>query len=267
MHRLGLAWEFTTGTHRVIEATPVVIDGVMITSGPLGRVWALDAASGRELWSFEPEVDMQVNRAACCDWANRGVAVRDGRVFAAALDGWLYALDAKTGKLVWKVDTIVDRERGYTFTGAPEMAGDLVVIGNAGAEYDTRGYVTAYDIADGSEAWRFWTIPRDPKLGPQESAVARRRAEDLEQGQPLGRGRRRHGVGRDRLRRADRPASSSAPATAGPTTSATARPAAATTCTWRSVVALDAKTGAPTLALPGDAAATAGTSPRRSRWC
>ena len=169
MHRLGLAWEFKTGTHRVIEATPIVIDGVMITSGPMGRVWALDAASGRELWSFEPEVDMQVNRAACCDWANRGVAVRDGRVFTAALDGWLYALDAKTGKLLWKVDTIVDRGRGYTSTGAPEVAGNVVVIGNAGAEYDTRGYVTAYDVSTGREAWRFWTVPRDPKLGPQEA--------------------------------------------------------------------------------------------------
>ncbi len=169
VHRLGLAWEFKTGTHRVIEATPIVVDGLMITSGPLGRVWALDAATGRQLWSFEPEVDMQVNRAACCDWANRGVAVREGRVFTAALDGWLYALDAKTGKLLWKADTIVDRGRGYTSTGAPEVAGSLVVIGNAGAEYDTRGYVTAYDVSTGREAWRFWTVPRDPKLGAQEA--------------------------------------------------------------------------------------------------
>jgi quinohemoprotein ethanol dehydrogenase len=167
--RLGLAWEFLTRTHRVLEATPIVIDGVMYVSGPLGRVWALDAASGALRWSFEPEVDMQVNRSACCDWANRGVAVRDGRVFVAALDGWLYALDAGTGAMLWKADTIVDRGRGYTSTGAPEVTRDLVLIGNAGGEYDTRGYVTAYEMKTGREAWRFWIVPRDPRLGPQEA--------------------------------------------------------------------------------------------------
>ena len=74
--QLGLAWEYDLGTARVQEATPVVIDGVMYTSGNLGRVYALNAATGEELWTFTPEVDMQANRAACCDQANRGVAVR-----------------------------------------------------------------------------------------------------------------------------------------------------------------------------------------------
>lgn len=167
--QLGLAWEYDLGTERVQEATPVVIDGVMYHAGNLGRVYALNAATGEELWAFEPEVDMQINRAVCCDQANRGLAVRDGRVFVAAIDGWLYALDAATGAVAWRVDTITERKRGYTVTGAPELAGDLVVIGNAGAEYDVRGYVTAYNVADGSEAWRFFTIPRDPAEGPQES--------------------------------------------------------------------------------------------------
>ena len=72
---LGLAWEYDLGTARVQEATPVVIDGVMYTSGNLGRVYALNAATGELKWKFEPEVDMQVNRAACCDQANRGVQV------------------------------------------------------------------------------------------------------------------------------------------------------------------------------------------------
>ncbi len=166
---LGLAWEYDLGTARVQDATPVVIDGVMYTSGNLGRVYALNAATGEALWTFTPEVDMQVNRAGCCDQANRGVQVAGGKVFVASLDGWLYALDAGTGTVEWKTDTIADRQRGYTVTGAPEIAGDLVVIGNGGAEYDVRGYVTAYDMADGSEEWRFWTIPHDPKDGPQES--------------------------------------------------------------------------------------------------
>ena len=172
--RLGLAWEYDLDSERVQEATPVVIDGVMYTSGNLGRVYALDAATGRELWTFEPEMDMQIARAACCDWANRGVAVSDGPdgrlVLVGALDGRLYALDAADGSVVWSVDTVADHTRGYTSTGAPELAGDLVIIGNGGAEYDTRGYVTGYNVADGSQAWRFWTVPHDPAEGPQEHA-------------------------------------------------------------------------------------------------
>jgi quinohemoprotein ethanol dehydrogenase len=166
--QLGLAWSYDLGTGRVQEATPVVIDGVMYTSGNLGRVYALDAATGRALWTFEPEVDMQVNRWACCDQANRGVAVRGDKLFVAALDGVLYALDRKTGQVAWKADTIDNRKRGYTITGAPEVAGDLVVIGNAGSDYDARGYVSAYQADTGKLAWRFFIVPRDPKLGPQD---------------------------------------------------------------------------------------------------
>lgn len=167
--QLGLAWDYDLGTARVQESTPVVIDGVMYASGNLGRVYALNAVTGEELWTFTPEMDMQVARSACCDWANRGLAVSQGKVMVAALDGTLYALNQQTGAIEWQVDTITDRERGYTITGAPEVAGDLVVIGNAGAEYDTRGYVTAYNVADGSQEWRFWTVPHDPAQGAQES--------------------------------------------------------------------------------------------------
>ena len=165
---LGLAWEAHLGTQRVLEATPVEVGGVLYTSGVAGRAYAFDAASGRELWKFEPPVDMQVNRTVCCDMANRGVAVAQGRVYVASLDGWLYALDARTGVIAWKSDTIVDRKRGYSSTGAPEVAGDVVVIGNAGAEYDVRGYVSAYDLGSGQLRWRFWIVPRDPQLGAQD---------------------------------------------------------------------------------------------------
>ena len=165
---LGLAWSVDLGTNRVLEATPVVIGGVMYTSGVAGRAYAFDAATGKELWRFEPQVDMQVNRAVCCDMANRGVAVARGKVFVSALDGWMYALDARSGQVVWKSDAVVDRNRGYSSTGAPEVAGDVVVIGNAGAEYDTRGYVSAFDLETGELRWRFWVVPRDPRLGPQD---------------------------------------------------------------------------------------------------
>lgn len=165
---LGLAWVAELGTNRVLEATPVVIDGVMYTSGVAGRAYAFDAATGRELWRFEPQVDMQVNRTVCCDMANRGVAVANGKVYVAALDAKLYALDAKTGAVVWQADTVYDKTRGVNSTGAPEVAGSVVVIGNGGAEYDVRGYVSAYDLETGRLAWRFHTVPRDPRLGPQD---------------------------------------------------------------------------------------------------
>ncbi|MBC7987309.1 MAG: PQQ-dependent dehydrogenase, methanol/ethanol family [Sphingomonadaceae bacterium] len=175
--RLGLAWEYRLGTGRGLEATPIVIDGVMYTSGVAGRVYALDAASGAERWAFTPELDMQVNRTVCCDMVNRGVAVHDGKVFVGALDGILYALDAETGAVVWRADTRDGSGRGINITGAPEVAGDVVVIGNAGAEYDVRGYVTAYDVATGAQRWRFYTVPRDPALGPQDHPDLERAAE------------------------------------------------------------------------------------------
>ena len=165
---LGLAWEADLGTARGQEATPVMVDGVLYVAGNAGRAYAFDAASGRELWRFEPEVDMQRNRTACCDMVNRGLAVAQGKVLIAALDGWLYALDARTGAVVWKTDFIEDRKRGDNSTGAPEVAGDVVVIGMGGAEYDVRGYVTAMDLRTGAIRWRWHVVPRDPALGPQE---------------------------------------------------------------------------------------------------
>lgn len=166
--RLGLAWSADLGTDRVLEATPVMVDGVLYTSGVAGRVYAFDPASGHPLWQFTPDLDMQVNRWVCCDQANRGVAVAEGRVYVGALDGWLYALDAKTGAVMWKVDTIADHGRGMSSTGAPEIAGDLVILGNAGSDYDARGYVSAYDRKTGALRWRFYITPRDPALGPQD---------------------------------------------------------------------------------------------------
>ncbi len=174
--RVGFAWEFDTGTRRGLEATPVVVDGALFTSGVAGRVYALDAATGALRWRFEPDVNLQVVRGTCCDQVNRGVAVWQGRVYVASLDGWLYCLEAADGHLLWKVDTIADRSRAYSSTGAPLIAGDVVVIGNAGGEYDVRGYVTAYELASGAQRWRFFTVPGDPAKpyeNPELSAAAR----------------------------------------------------------------------------------------------
>jgi quinohemoprotein ethanol dehydrogenase len=165
---LGYAWGYDTLTLRGLEATPIVVDGVMYTSGTTGRVYALNAATGAEIWFFDPENDGQVNRYTCCDEVNRGVAVYDGMVYVASLDGRLFGLDAATGAVAWVQDTFIYPDRAYTSSGAPEVAGDVVVIGNAGGDYDARGYVSAYDRRTGEFRWRFFVVPRDPALGPQE---------------------------------------------------------------------------------------------------
>lgn len=160
--RLGFAWDYDTHTTRGLEATPIVVDGVMYTSGSAGKAYALDAKTSKELWSFDPESDLQVNRDVCCDEVNRGVAVWQGKVYVASLDGRLFALSAATGAVAWQVDTIVDHALGYSVTGAPEVAGHVVVIGNAGGDFSARGYVSAYDLDTGKLAWQFFIVPGDP---------------------------------------------------------------------------------------------------------
>ena len=105
--QLGFAWDYRLGTRRGLEATPLVVDGVMYTTGNFGRVYALDAETGRELWQYDPHIDGQWARYACCDAVNRGLVAFAGRLYVGALDGWLHALDAGTGQLVWKVDTLL----------------------------------------------------------------------------------------------------------------------------------------------------------------
>ena len=172
VRRLGLAWSFDTQTNRGLEATPIVVDGVMYTTGSWSVVYALDAKTGQQLWKYDPQVAHSYGARACCDVVNRGVAVYKGRVYVGALDGRLIALDAANGKVVWQVTT-VDRNLPYTITGAPRVVKGKVVIGNGGAEYGVRGYVSAYDAATGKLAWRFYTVPGDPSKPFESPALAK----------------------------------------------------------------------------------------------
>jgi len=168
---LGLAWFKDMGTNRALESTPIVVDGTMFLTSTWSRVYALDALTGEEKWSYDPKVPREWGRRACCDVVNRGVAVYKGQVFVGSLDGRLIALDADSGEMIWEVDTIIDRDRFYTITGAPRVANDKVFIGNGGAEFGVRGYVTAYDVNNGEEVWRFFTVPGDPKQPPENKAM------------------------------------------------------------------------------------------------
>lgn len=172
--RLGYAWGYDAKSRRGRvehgqEATPIVVDGVLYVSGPWGSVFAVDAKTGAERWRYDPAVDGSYGRRACCDVVNRGLQVWDGRVYVGTLDGYLVALDAGTGKEIWRRDTFVDREtRFYTITGPPQVAKDVVVIGNSGGEFGVRGYITAYDRVSGEQRWRFFIVPGDPTKGPPE---------------------------------------------------------------------------------------------------
>lgn len=156
--RLGLAWHARLDIDHGTEATPLMIDGVLYTTGARSIVYAFDARNGRLLWKYDPKVPGERLSKGCCDIVNRGVAAWQGRIYVASFDGRLIALDARRGKRIWEVQT-VDLQRSYTVTGAPRIVNGKVIIGNGGAELGVRGYVTAYAADSGRQLWRFYTVP------------------------------------------------------------------------------------------------------------
>ena len=167
---LGLAWSINLGTKRGIEATPIVVDGIMYVTGPWSVVYAIDARKGELLWTYDPEVPKGYGEKACCDVVNRGVALYQGLVYVGTLDGRLVAINAATGEKTWEVLT-VDQGKAFTITGAPRVVDGKVIIGNGGAEYGVRGYITAYDALSGVQDWRFYTVPGNPADGFESKAM------------------------------------------------------------------------------------------------
>jgi quinohemoprotein ethanol dehydrogenase len=173
--KLGLAWYADFDTNRGQESTPLEIDGVLYLSTAWSKVRAYDARTGRLLWAFDPKVPGEFAGRGCCDIVNRGVAAWNGKIYVAAYDGRLFALDAHTGTVVWQVLT-VDHDKPVTSTGAPRVVNGKVLIGNAGGEFGVRGYISAYDAANGKLVWRFYTIPGDPADG-FETALMKKAAQ------------------------------------------------------------------------------------------
>jgi quinohemoprotein ethanol dehydrogenase len=165
---LGLAWSAEFDTNRAQETTPLEYKGVLYATTAWSKVYAMDAKTGKLLWTYDPEVPGEFGAKGCCDVGNRGAAIYDGKLYFGAFDGRLIALDLKTGKPVWSVVT-VDQSKTYTITGAPRIVKGRVVIGNGGAELGARGYVTAYDAQTGKQVWRFYTVPGDPSAGPDNA--------------------------------------------------------------------------------------------------
>lgn len=172
--QLGLAWFVDLDTRRGQEATPIVVDGVMYFTTAWSKVFAVRAATGEKLWSYDPQVPPEWAINTCCDVVNRGAAVWQGKIFVGTLDGRLIALDATNGKLLWETLTIDPKSR-YSITGAPRVVKGKVLIGNGGAEFGVRGYISAYDAETGKLSWRFYTVPGDPAK-PFESPALQKAA-------------------------------------------------------------------------------------------
>ena len=155
VHGLRPKWIYQFHRQKV-EATPIVVDGVMYFTRPPSDVIALDAATGRELWTYNHRISQRVY--VCCGEVNRGLAILGTTLYLTTLDAKLIALDARSGRVLWKRD-IEDPRLNYTATAAPLAIKDKVIVGIAGAEGGIRGFLDAYHAATGERAWRFWTVP------------------------------------------------------------------------------------------------------------
>ncbi|KOC19574.1 alcohol dehydrogenase [Comamonas testosteroni] len=170
---LGLAWSYNLESTRGVEATPVVVDGIMYVSASWSVVHAIDTRTGQRIWTYDPQVDRSTGFKGCCDVVNRGVALWKGKVYVGAWDGRLIALDAATGKEVWHQNTFEGQKGSLTITGAPRVFKGKVIIGNGGAEYGVRGDITAYDAETGEQKWRWFSVPGDPSKPFEDESMKR----------------------------------------------------------------------------------------------
>lgn len=166
INKLGLSWFADMDTKRGQEATPLVIDGKLYLTTAWSKVKAYDAKTGEFLWAYDPKVPPETAVKGCCDVVNRGLAAWADKLYLGTFDGRLIALDRATGKPVWEALT-VDQDKSYTITGAPLVVNGKVIIGNGGAEFGVRGYISAYDAKSGEQLWRFYTVPDNPATGAQ----------------------------------------------------------------------------------------------------
>ena len=158
--QLKLAFAYQLGSLRSNEATPIVIGDTMYVSTSWGPkyVYALDAKTGQKKWRYEPDIPDDVMQYGCCDVVNRGVTYADGKIFVGRLDGFLAAVDAKSGEELWTTQ-VVDYKQGAVITSPPLVVKNLVITGFGGGEYGVRGSLQAYDVNTGKQVWKTWTVP------------------------------------------------------------------------------------------------------------
>ena len=160
--RLASQWMYQTSVPGKNETTPLVFDRMMFVTGPSNFAWALDALTGRPIWSYKSAPPTGVD--LCCGAVNRGFAAKGNKLFKVNLEGTLLAMDATSGAVLWKA-TLEDYKKGYSATAAPLIVKNLVVTGMAGAEFGTRGFIDAYDAETGRRVWRFYTVAAEGEPG------------------------------------------------------------------------------------------------------
>jgi quinohemoprotein ethanol dehydrogenase len=169
--RLGLAWTLELPGEASLEASPIEVGGTLYFTGSYSTVYAVNGLTGKLLWKFDPKTwQHNPGKMNFGFGASRGVAYSNGRIFSAAQDGRLFALDARTGAMLWSAET-TDPKDGRTITGAPRVFNDKVIIGQGGADFGMRGYVTAYDQATGKQDWRFYVVPGSPEQNKGDPAM------------------------------------------------------------------------------------------------
>jgi len=172
-------WVFQAGVPnpgRGLETTPLVVDGVMYATGNANQAWAIDARTGRPLWSYQRTLPSNFSASVCCGPGNRGFGILGDRLYLGTLDAHLVALDRKTGKVIWDVQ-VGELKNANSITMAPLVVKDKVIVGVAGSEFASRGFLDAYDAATGERVWRFYMIPLPGQPGgetwPNEEAALR----------------------------------------------------------------------------------------------
>ncbi len=159
---LAVRWVFQARTSEKLQATPLVVDGVMYITEVPNNAYALDAATGQAFWEFNYRPD---SARVCCGIVNRGLAILGDTLFMGTLDAHLLAIDAKTGELLWKTKVVEKAEDGYALVHAPLVVKDKVIVGPAGGELGIRGFLAAYDAATGKQVWRFNLVPEPGEPG------------------------------------------------------------------------------------------------------
>jgi quinohemoprotein ethanol dehydrogenase len=173
IEHLGLAWWMDVPGEAALAGIPLEIDGTLYFTGDHAIIYAVNAASGLLRWKFDPKLWEYHPAAVAWHFSlNHGAAYADGRLFVLAMDGRLFAVNAKTGEELWHVDTLAENDRRQMH-GAPRVFGDKVIIGNGGADSGARGYVTAYEAATGKQAWRFYVTPGSPEENRGDPAMER----------------------------------------------------------------------------------------------
>lgn len=170
--RLGLAWWFDLPKSSSSYGAPLAVDGILYFGVGYSVLRAMDAATGKLLWTYDPQVPEAAGHKLRAGWGIRGIALWQGKVFTGTQDGRLIALDARTGKQAWSVLTTEPGDNRF-INGPPVVFNGKVVIGHSGADFNPlRGYVTAYDAQSGRQVWRFYTVPGKPGSEPESAAMA-----------------------------------------------------------------------------------------------